>query len=90
MLSHLIASRSKPFTEGDFISECLIKAAELLCPAQIRKLSVSLSRNTVASRVDEVAEHLRDQHFPTTSTFHAYLFAVDENTDIRNIAQLAN
>lgn len=37
ILSHLIASRSKPFTEGEFISECLIKAAEVLCPEQIKK-----------------------------------------------------
>ncbi|XP_015440415.1 PREDICTED: general transcription factor II-I repeat domain-containing protein 2-like [Dufourea novaeangliae] len=90
ILSHLIASRSKPFTEGEFISECLIKAAEVLCPAQIKKFkSVSLSRNTVASRIDEIAEKLRNQHNSTISTFQAYSIAIDESTDIRNIAQLA-
>ncbi|XP_015436701.1 PREDICTED: general transcription factor II-I repeat domain-containing protein 2-like [Dufourea novaeangliae] len=90
ILSHLIASRSKPFTEGEFISECLIKAAEVLCPAQIKKFkSVSLSRNTVASRIDEIAENLRNQHNTTISTFQAYSIAIDESTDIRNIAQLA-
>ncbi|XP_015436740.1 PREDICTED: general transcription factor II-I repeat domain-containing protein 2-like [Dufourea novaeangliae] len=90
MLSHLIASRSKPFTKGEFISECLIKAAEVLCPAQIKKFkSVSLSRNTVASRIDEIAENLRNQHNTTISTFQAYSIAIDESTDVRNIAQLA-
>ncbi|GFW08400.1 general transcription factor II-I repeat domain-containing protein 2 [Trichonephila clavipes] len=79
MLSHLIASRSKTFTEGGFISECLIKAAGVLCPAQIKKIeNVSLSRNAVASRVDEIAENLRDQHHSTILTFQAYSIAIAE------------
>ncbi|GFS92373.1 general transcription factor II-I repeat domain-containing protein 2 [Trichonephila clavipes] len=42
-----------------------------------------------ASKVDEIAENLRDQHHPIISTFQAYSIAIDENTDIRNITQLA-
>src|SRR5580765_6545422 len=60
ILSHLIASRSKPFTEREFISKCLIKAAEVLCPEQVKKFK-SVSRNTVASRIDEIAGNLRNQ-----------------------------
>ncbi|XP_071053571.1 protein FAM200C-like [Onthophagus taurus] len=90
VLSHLIASKSKPFTEGEFISECLIKAAEELCPQQIKKFkSVSLRRNTVANRVDEIAENLRCQDNSIISTFQAYSVAIDESTDIRNVSQLA-
>ncbi|XP_067123999.1 nose resistant to fluoxetine protein 6-like [Centruroides vittatus] len=51
--------------------------------------SVSLSRNTVASRVDEIADNLRNRHNSAISTFQAYSIAIDESTDIRNIAQLA-
>ncbi|XP_067132424.1 general transcription factor II-I repeat domain-containing protein 2-like [Centruroides vittatus] len=61
ILSHLIASRSKPFTEGEFIT----------------------------SRVDEIADNLRNRHNSTISTFQAYSIAIDESTDIRNITQLA-
>ncbi|UYV81485.1 hypothetical protein LAZ67_20001335 [Cordylochernes scorpioides] len=32
VLSEMIDKHSKPFTEGDFIKECLIKAAEIVCP----------------------------------------------------------
>ncbi|XP_067132665.1 general transcription factor II-I repeat domain-containing protein 2-like [Centruroides vittatus] len=90
ILLNLIASRSKAFTiEGKFIGECLIKAVEVLHPEQIKKFkSVSLSRNTVASRVDEIADNLRNQHNSRISTFQAYSIAIDESTDIRNIAQL--
>ncbi|GFV66355.1 general transcription factor II-I repeat domain-containing protein 2 [Trichonephila clavipes] len=48
-----------------------------------------LNRNSVASRVDEKAENLRDQHLSTISTFQAYSIAIDESIDIRNIAPLA-
>jgi hypothetical protein len=90
LLSHLIARNSKPFTEGEFINECLIKAAEVLCPEQIKKFkSVSLSRNTVASRINEIADNLRIQLSSTISTFGAYSIAIDESTDVQDIAQLA-
>ncbi|GFX95349.1 general transcription factor II-I repeat domain-containing protein 2 [Trichonephila clavipes] len=45
--------------------------------------------NEKTSPVDETAENLRDQHYSTISTCQAYLIAIDESTDIRNIAQLA-
>lgn len=90
ILSHLIASKSKPFSEGEFINECLIKAVEVLCPEQLTKFkSVSLSRNTVARRIDEIAGNLRNQLNSTISKFEAYSIAIDESTDIRDIAQLA-
>ncbi|GFV00697.1 general transcription factor II-I repeat domain-containing protein 2 [Trichonephila clavipes] len=49
----------------------------------------NLNRNTVASRVDEIAENLRDQYYKTISTFQAYSIAIDESRNTRNIAQLA-
>ncbi|GFT12264.1 general transcription factor II-I repeat domain-containing protein 2 [Trichonephila clavipes] len=42
-----------------------------------------------ASRVDEKSDNLRDQHHSTIWTFQAYSIAIDESTDIPNIAQLA-
>ncbi|GFY14124.1 hypothetical protein TNCV_3613131 [Trichonephila clavipes] len=48
----------------------------------------SVSRNTVASRVDEIADNLSDHS--TISTFQAYSIAIDESTDIRNIGQFVD
>ena len=62
VLSELIAKHSKPFTEGDFIKECLIKAAEIVCPGSVKAFQViSLTRNTVAERVTDLAGNLSDQ-----------------------------
>ncbi|UYV64706.1 hypothetical protein LAZ67_3001719 [Cordylochernes scorpioides] len=51
VLSEMIAKHSKPFTEGDFIKECLIKAAEIVCPGSVKTFqAISLSRTTVVER----------------------------------------
>ena len=45
VLSELIAKHSKPFTEGDFIKKCLIKAAGIVCPENSKAFqTISLSR----------------------------------------------
>jgi hypothetical protein len=31
-ISQIIAKKSKPFTDGEYVKECITKAAEKLCP----------------------------------------------------------
>jgi hypothetical protein len=31
-VSQIIAKKSKLFTDGEYVKECIIKAAEILCP----------------------------------------------------------
>ncbi|UYV84654.1 hypothetical protein LAZ67_X002984 [Cordylochernes scorpioides] len=62
VLSEMIAKHLKPFTEGDFFKECLIKAAEIVCPGSVKTFqAISLSRNTVVERVTDMARNLNDQ-----------------------------
>lgn len=61
-----------------------------MCPDQLKKFkTISLSRNTVASRIDEIAGNLRNQLKSVTPTFETYSIAIDESTDVRDTAQLA-
>ncbi|UYV71170.1 hypothetical protein LAZ67_8001999 [Cordylochernes scorpioides] len=79
-LSEMIAKHSKPFTEGDFIKECLIKAAEIVCPGSVKTFqAISLSRNTVVERVTDMARNLNDQIKENSSCFEAFSIACDEN-----------
>src|SRR4029434_10782661 len=44
-----IAKVSRPFTEGEFVKNCMIKVCDIVCPDKRQAfLNVSLSRNTVA------------------------------------------
>jgi len=51
--------------------------------------TISLSRNTIAERVTDLAANLSDQIKAKSSTFESFSIACDESTDIGGTAQLA-
>lgn len=90
VLAEMIAKHSKPFVEGEFLKDCLVKAAEIDCPGSVKAFqSISLSRNTVAERVTELAGNISDQIKTKSDTFTAFSIACDESTDVCGLAQLA-
>ncbi|XP_065654957.1 general transcription factor II-I repeat domain-containing protein 2-like [Hydra vulgaris] len=89
-LAHLIAFHSRPFTDGEFIKNCLIKTASVLCPEKINDFNnISLSRNTVADRINDIATDLRSQLTKICKDVKAFSIAVDESTDVKDVAQLS-
>jgi len=52
VISHKIAENSKPFSDGEFIKECLVDSASLLCPEKKEAFEqVPLSRRTMTRRI---------------------------------------
>lgn len=89
VLSHMIAKRNKPFSDGEFIKECLSYAANIMCPEQTKKFeSISLSRRTVVRRVDQISDNLMHQLRDASKDFLWYSLALDESTDVQDTAQL--
>ena len=89
-LSHLIAKHCKPFSEGEFIRECLVTAAGEICPQFVNCFSaVSLSRNTVASRIVDLAGDIEDKLKSKINKMEMYSIAIDESTDNKDTAQVA-
>lgn len=90
VIANEIAIASKPFTEGEFVKKCILLAAENICPEKRSDLnSISLSRNTVAERISELATDLDNQLKEKVKQFVAVSVAIDESTDITDVAQLA-
>ncbi|XP_062422358.1 general transcription factor II-I repeat domain-containing protein 2-like [Pungitius pungitius] len=90
ILAEEIAKSARPFTEGDFIKNCMIKVCDEVCPEKRQLfLNVSLNRNTIAERVDQLSINLKEQLVKKGKDFIAYSLAVDESTDISDIAQLS-
>lgn len=88
-IAHEIAKRGKPFTDGDYIKNCMLIAAEELFPDKTEQCkAVSLSANTVARRVEDIASDLRNQLQERASKFAWYSIALDESTDISDTAQV--
>jgi hypothetical protein len=90
IVSHMIASHTKPFTEGEFLKECMVQVADTLCPEKkVLFQNISLSRNTVAERINEISSDLHQKLCQTAKTFFCFSLAMDDSTDARDVAQLA-
>lgn len=88
-ISALIARTGRSFSTGDFVKECLSIAATLMCPSQVKTFSqISLSRNTVTRRIEDMSRDIKEQFKSKAAHFVAFSLACDESTDISDSAQL--
>uniref|UniRef100_A0A669BDA4 SPIN-DOC-like zinc-finger domain-containing protein n=1 Tax=Oreochromis niloticus TaxID=8128 RepID=A0A669BDA4_ORENI len=89
VISHKIARKSKAFSDGEFIKECLLDSVTLICPEKKDAFeNVSLSRRTVTRRVEDIAENLELQLKNRAADFEFFSLALDESCDVRDTAQL--
>ena len=85
--SEMIAKTSRPFTEGLFIKEYFVKACEILCPEKKKVFEgISLSANTVASRITEAGNDVYEQLVTVAHSFEAFSVALDESTGVTDTA----
>lgn len=88
-VSQLIAEHGKPLSDGEFVKHCLIKVAEIMCPEKTQDFSnVSLSRQTVTRRIEDLSANLNQQVSDKARAFQFYSIACDESTDATDTAQL--
>uniref|UniRef100_A0A674DXZ8 SPIN-DOC-like zinc-finger domain-containing protein n=1 Tax=Salmo trutta TaxID=8032 RepID=A0A674DXZ8_SALTR len=90
LIANEIAVPSKPFIEGEFVKTCMMKAAEIVCPEKRQAFAnISLTRNTVADRISDLSVDLDSQLKQKVKSFIGFSVAIDESTDITDVAQLA-
>jgi hypothetical protein len=88
-IASLIAKSARPFTDGDFVKECMIIASQKLCPEAVKKFeALSLNRMTIQRRVVDLSENLTSQLREVGHTFLYFSLAIDESTDITSTAQM--
>ncbi|XP_029654859.1 general transcription factor II-I repeat domain-containing protein 2-like [Octopus sinensis] len=89
-ISRMLAVNGKSYSDGDFIKQCLVKTANIICPDDAHLFKdISLTRNTVAEHINEMALNLKHQLKSDLLKFEYFSIAIDETVDIVGIAQLA-
>lgn len=84
-----IAKANRPFNEGEFVKNCMLKVCDLVWPEKNQTfLNGSLSRNRVADCTCELATNLYDQLMEKAKDL-VFSLAVDENYDTSDTAQLS-
>lgn len=90
VVSSLIAKKSKPFIDGEFIKECLESVADVMCPDKKTDFSkISLSHQTISRRIDDIGKSIENKLEEKVRSFKYYSLAIDESTDVMDTAQVA-
>ncbi|XP_034195086.1 general transcription factor II-I repeat domain-containing protein 2 [Osmia lignaria lignaria] len=85
-----IARSSRSYTDGDVVKKYLVNAAGQMYPTEVQAFeAISLSRTTIARRIQSMASNVMDQLRQLCSSFTAYSLAIDEGTDISGTPQIA-
>jgi len=72
------------------VKTCILKAAEIVCPEKRQVFAnISLTRNAVAERISDLSANLDSQLKNKVKSFVTFSVALDESTDISDVAQLA-
>ncbi|KAK0155387.1 General transcription factor II-I repeat domain-containing protein 2 [Merluccius polli] len=66
----------KPFSDGDFIKQCLTKVAGIMCPEKIVR------------RIEDLSVNVKHQLSDKACAFDFFSIACDESTDATDTAQL--
>ncbi|KAK2864294.1 hypothetical protein Q7C36_003448 [Tachysurus vachellii] len=62
LLAFKLAKASKPFSEGEFLKECMVETAGLLClESKVKFEQISLSHRTVTRRVELIDKDISQQ-----------------------------
>ncbi|XP_049792521.1 general transcription factor II-I repeat domain-containing protein 2-like [Schistocerca nitens] len=89
MVAFNLVKRNEPFSDGEFIKQCMAECASVLCPEVKTKFeSISLSRRTIARRIDLISDELADQLKTGSEDFVWFSLTMDESTDIEDTAQV--
>ena len=89
VLAYKPVKHNKPFSDAEFVKECMLDAVAITCPEVRTKIeAISLSRRTIVRRIGGIAQNLSEQLFEAGKSFEWYSLALDESTDIEYTAQL--
>jgi hypothetical protein len=90
IMLQIIVTNLTTFADGEYVKECIMKAAEILCPEKQHLYeNISLSANMVAKRVNDLVGYVQCQLKDKCKNFVAYSVVFDESADVKGKAKLS-
>ena len=90
VVAEKVARFSRPFTDGEFARVCIQDVANVMVPKQAHLFEkISLSRTTIARRIEETGENIYEQLQSKADIFEYFSLAFDESCDMSDTAQLS-
>ncbi|XP_067930919.1 zinc finger BED domain-containing protein 5-like [Watersipora subatra] len=88
-----IAKVMAPYSHSELFKKCMVSAVQALYPEKLNiqqaVQSVPLSRITCARRIEAIANHVTEGVIYNLNRCKSFSVAVDESTDINDVAQLS-
>jgi len=90
-ICYLLARKNKPFSDGEIVKEALSIFAQNCNDKNVKTKAdnISLSRNTVARRVEDMSNDINSQITETIAKCKYFSLALDETCDLTCMSQLA-
>ena len=89
LIGNELVQASKPFSDGEFVKICMMKVVEVVWPEkQFAFADISLSRDTIADRVEDISRNLCCRIQDKIKLFTALLVENYDNADVTDTAQL--
>ena len=89
-VGNLLAQKFKPFSDDEFVKECMDILVENMCPEKSPQIAnISLSRRTVVRHIQEMSENISNSLRSRIASFKVFSHPLNENTDASDTAQLA-
>jgi hypothetical protein len=86
-VSEIIPKRLKPYSDGEFVKECLEVVGDIICPD--KKKTLSVCHDLVSRRINYISQMVEAKLHDLPQKFEAFSIAVDGSTDVVDTAQLA-
>ena len=87
-ISRIIACHMKPFTDGEYIKDCVLSAVDAVCPAERKKMAgLCLSAHTITCRTEHMTGNVCATLSQTCTSLEFFSIDLDESTDLKDTSQ---
>ena len=80
VIAEKIVRSARSFTDGEFVRECMQEVAKVMLQDKSRLFDISLSRNSIARRIEDSGKDLSGQLSSKTNEFQCFSLDFDKSS----------